>query len=363
MIGWYIHHQGRGHLHRATAVARAAAEAGLEITGLSSLPEPTDWPGADWVQLERDDTATRPEPRDATASGALHWVPRHHPGLLRRSAQVSAWLDAARPALVVADVSVEMALLVRLHGVPVVTVALPGDRTDRAHQLGYAVSERVVGMWPAEAANMLHGAEAVHALGGLSRFAPQSSPADASSLPHAASRLHASPLNLLPLDVLALNIVVLSGGGGGSVGSSSIARLRRMLPSAEIVILGGDGSWEHDPWPQLVRADLVVTAAGQNSIAEVAASRTPALVTALDRPHQEQQRMLAALERGPWPAVRMPDPDDDTGWTEALTQVLRRDGQDWSSWCDGGAAVRFADLLQDLVAQEAPHQPGMEVNR
>ena len=31
MIGWYIHHQGRGHLHRATAVAQVNRIARLRL--------------------------------------------------------------------------------------------------------------------------------------------------------------------------------------------------------------------------------------------------------------------------------------------------------------------------------------------
>lgn len=342
MIGWYIHHQGRGHLHRATAVARAAALRGVQITGLSSLSQPADWPvGAGWVHLERDDTAEDGGFRDPTASGALHWAPVHHPGLRRRSAQLSTWIDQAVPELLVVDVSVEIALLARLHGVPVVTVALPGDRRDPTHRLGYEISAAVVGMWPAQAAEIFAGATEVHALGGLSRFSPESPRADQPGSPEGA-----------PAD-RQLEILVLSGGGG-AVSDAAIGQLRRTLPQARLRILGGEASWTDDPWPLLTRADLVLTAAGQNSIAEVAASRTPALVTALDRPHQEQTHMLDALDRGPWPALRTPDPADDAGWDQAVARALSLDGADWASWCDGAAAERFAELLASMPTLQAP---------
>lgn len=369
MIGWYIHHQGSGHLHRATAVVKAAAAHGLSVTGLSSLPEPADWPGAAWLRLDRDDTRLPGSPAgggtagggtagessvgesseralDPTAAGALHWVPRHHPGLLRRNAQLSSWLESSRPELLVVDVSVEVALLARLHGIPVLTVALPGDRTDPAHQLGYAISERVVGMWPEDATGIFQGIENVQALGGLSRFTPKlpstgSTDADTGS-PTAARDTTDSTTS-------PLRVVVLSGGGGGGIEAGCIAQVRRLLPAAEVTVLGGESAWEADPWPGLQRADLVLTAAGQNSIAEVAASRTPALVTALDRPHEEQRYMLAALERGPWPVMRMPASQDDASWEVAVSQILQLDGGKWSSWCDGAAAGRFARLLQELT--------------
>ena len=58
-------------------------------------------------------------------------------GLLRRGAAVVRWVERHRPSLVVVDVSVEVTLLVRLLGVPVVVVAMQGDRHDRAHRTAY----------------------------------------------------------------------------------------------------------------------------------------------------------------------------------------------------------------------------------
>ena len=112
-VGYYVHHQGSGHSHRALAISRAAS---LPITGLSTGPTPTGWPG-DWVDLPDDAGATdRP---DKSAHDRLHYAPEHHPGLRDRMAAISAWIGATRPAALVVDVSVEVALLARLHGVPV----------------------------------------------------------------------------------------------------------------------------------------------------------------------------------------------------------------------------------------------------
>ena len=79
MIGYYIHHVGHGHLHRATAVARALAE---PVTGFSSLSAPKDWPGP-WIQLDRDDEDVARDRTDQTARERLHWVPLGHHGLGR----------------------------------------------------------------------------------------------------------------------------------------------------------------------------------------------------------------------------------------------------------------------------------------
>ena len=76
MIGWYVHHHGHGHLHRAQTVAARLAERGEEVTVLSSLPRPAGWSGA-WVRLARDDAGRVVDP---TAAGQLHWVRSGTPG-------------------------------------------------------------------------------------------------------------------------------------------------------------------------------------------------------------------------------------------------------------------------------------------
>src|SRR5690606_36519079 len=128
MIGYYVHHQGEGHRRRALAVAR---ELRVPVTGLGTGDDPEGWPG-EWVSLAPDDVPEVKDPAfaDVTAGDILHWVPRHHPGLLERHRQIVEWIAAERPALVVVDISVEVTLLVRLCGIPVVVGAMPGDRTD-----------------------------------------------------------------------------------------------------------------------------------------------------------------------------------------------------------------------------------------
>ena len=53
-------------------------------------------------------------------------------------------------------------------------------------------------------------------------------------------------------------------------------------------------------------ADVVVTDAGQNAIAEIAACRTPAVVVPADRPHEEQATTASVLAGTDWPALVLP---------------------------------------------------------
>ena len=73
VIGYYVHHQGRGHLQRARAIGRHLAE---PPTMFSSIARPDQVDR--WIALPMDNQSS---PEDPTASGTLHWVPRHDRGL------------------------------------------------------------------------------------------------------------------------------------------------------------------------------------------------------------------------------------------------------------------------------------------
>ncbi|WP_382305770.1 glycosyltransferase [Herbiconiux sp. UC225_62] len=330
MIGYYIHHVGRGHLSRASAIA-AELEPHEPVTALSSLPRPEDWSG-EWVTLPRDDDDLPFGDEGADAGGRLHWTPVQAPGLRTRMAMVSEWIAAARPSVIVSDVSVEIALLARLHGVPVVSVALPGRRDDEAHRLGFAVSSTIVSAWPPDAHGMLSGldvdAAAKHvAVGAISRFRHQ---------PSALPRDRPAG----PPRVLLLN------GRAGGIDPAVLTRAREQTPGWEWRMAGGDaGPWLEDPWPLIRAADVVLTHAGQNAIAEVAAARKPAVVIAEPRPHEEQLHTAAVLTDVRWPALVIQDPLD-TDWASTLTTALGYDGGSWAGWNDGSGAARAAAAIR-----------------
>lgn len=335
MIGYYVHHHGRGHLHRAIAIA-AALE--TPVVGLSSLPKPAAWRGP-WIELPRDDDGGTMI--DAGARGRLHWVPEHHVGLRSRMAEISSWIDHVEPRLMVVDVSVEVSLLARLHGVPVVTVVLPGDRRDPAHQLVHSVARRLVAVWPPEARRLLRGVDEdsgrLVRVGGLSRFDGR----PATPAVRTGSRRQ---------------VVVLAGAGGSDLTPEQLDRAMEQTTGWEWTVLGGPGTWVEDPWDLLCGADVIVTHAGQNAIAEVAAARRPAVVIPQPRPFGEQDVMAAGLAGSArWPVV-VRGAFPATGWSELLDGVAGLDGERWSGWNDGHGAARAAALIE-AEAQAAVSDP------
>ncbi|NHC24562.1 UDP-N-acetylglucosamine--N-acetylmuramyl-(pentapeptide) pyrophosphoryl-undecaprenol N-acetylglucosamine transferase [Nocardioides sp. IC4_145] len=330
-IGYYVHHVGRGHLHRAGSIAAELARGGVEVTGLSTLPEPAGWPSP-WVQLARDDEGVDPARDAVTAGGRLHWVPRHAAGLRDRSAAISAWIGATAPRAMVVDVSVEVCLLARLHGVPVVSAVLPGVRDDAPHLLGADVADALLAFWPAEATarGMVRPAalaDRVTAVGGLARYA----------VADPAPRRKGAP-----------RVTYLAGSGGHDLDPVLLAEARRETPDWEWTVLGGTAPWVDDPRSAIAEADVVVTHAGQNALAEVAALRRPCVVVPQDRPHDEQHTTARVLDAGPWPAVAR-ETFPVTGWAALLDEARGLDGAAWAGWCDGGAAARAAEVVRRVA--------------
>ena len=329
MIGYYVHHRGSGHLHRAMVVSAAIHE---PVTILSSLSRPESWNGG-WVDLPLD---TDVGPVDPTAGGGLHWAPLDSKGLRGRMAVVSAWIQAACPSVILVDVSVEVSVLARLHGVRVVTYAQPGDRSDPAHTLGYRVASAIIAPWPrGMKPSVLHPAVEARLdyVGAISRIPV------AVGIPRQNNR-----------------IAILNGSGGRGISTldTFVAQCIKALPNHDWVRLEGQSAAtvEHT----LRECALVIAHAGQNAVAEIAACRTPAILVPEDRPHGEQQALGNSLNASGFPVVGT-SPDDLAHRASLIELAFRCDGQAWSGWVDGDAASRAATVIE-TVAAGAPAAQG-----
>jgi hypothetical protein len=331
VIGYYVHHQGRGHLHRTLAVA---AELTGPVTVLSSLPRPAGC-RLPWVELARDDLGSG-RGRDVEAGGTLHWVPRGDDGIAVRAGQVVEWVVRERPRAFVVDVSVEVALLVRLTGTTVVVSAMPGDRSDRPHRTAYDLADRLVAPWP-QALGVQRWDPAWEAktsfVGGISRFdgrVPATRPRPPGSGPRRG--------------------LLLWGSGAGDADDRRLRGLVAATPGWDWQVAGiGPRLGPDEVWAALGRADVVVTHAGQNAVAEVSAARAPAVVVADDRPFGEQHATAAALRRGDVAVALDQWPDDDQ-WPALLDRALALGGAGWRRWSTGHGARSAAAAIEACAA-------------
>lgn len=330
MIGYYVHHVGRGHLRRARQISAALTDS---VTVLSSLPRPDRWVG-EWLQLPRDDDAETYG--ETTAGGALHWAPIGDPSYRRRMSALAQWIEVARPRVLVVDVSVEVVALGRLLGVPVVAVAQPGDRSDRPHRLGYNLVDAVLAPWPAEFSDILQLPDEalrakVHFVGAISAF---------------DGRRRGG----MPWPGPGRGVLLLQGAGGSEITDTGIARARAATPRWSWVTIGGATAqhWVTDPWPLLCSADVVVSHAGLGALADIAAARIPAVIIPQERPHEEQLRTAAGLADQGVAVVldRWPPP---AAWPEILQQATDLGAAGWSRWSDGAGAARAAEVIENVA--------------
>ncbi|KUI32818.1 hypothetical protein AU195_14770 [Mycobacterium sp. IS-1496] len=326
MIGYYVHHHGRGHTSRALAISRHLTE---EVVFFSSAPRPRELrPGVDWVRLPLDVPGQDTAAADPTANGRLHWVPLNLGGLADRSAVLVNAITTLRPRRMVVDVSVEVALLCRLAGVAVTVMAMPGDRGDAVHALGYDIADRIVAPWSREVYRpgwLAPHDERTHYVGVISRFdgAPPVTPS--------AARPRTG--------------LLLAGAGGSATPDDALDQLRRAAPDCRWVAAGGDAGWVDELWPLLSGADVVVTHAGQSAIADIATAGVPAVVIPQQRPFGEQCATAGALaEAGVVvTAPAWPRPDE---WAGLLSAARTRNaGGRWQRLRGAGAAARAASVI------------------
>jgi hypothetical protein len=105
-------------------------------------------------------------------------------------------------------------------------------------------------------------------------------------------------------------------------------------------------------WQELCRADVVVTHAGQNAVAEVAAAAAPSVVVASPRPFDEQVHTARTLA-GAGIAVGLDSWPGRERWPDLLRRAEILGGRGWRQWAFGDGARRAAEHLNQLVASSA----------
>ena len=294
---------------------------------LSSLP-PQDW--APWVHLPRDD---RGGTAGAAAHGRLHYAPTDNRGHRDRMAAIADWAARTSAAAAVVDVSVEVAVLLRTLGVPTTVLAMPGRRTDAPHRLGYDLADRIVAPWPGELyrpAWLERYGDRVSYVGGISRHTVASGP---------GRRTGSDGTR---------RVVLVGGAGGSELTAADLTAARDATPGWSWTVAGPLGEWHADVETLLRDADVAVIAAGQNSVADVAAAGCRAVVVPQPRPYDEQRTTARVLARAGLAVVRERWPQAHE-WPQVLDRAAGLDSH-WERWQVAGAARRAAQAVIGLCA-------------
>ncbi len=334
-LGYYVHHQGAGHWQRACAIAARSAR---PCTLIGTL-DPARAEAAPGPVLRLADD--RLEEGFAGADGAahrplcLHYAPLGHPGIRDRMAALAAWVGRADPALMVVDVSVEIALFARLLSVPTIVVRLAGDRTDTAHLEAFRAAEALVAPFPEvlEAPSTPDWVRAKTLYAGF-----------------LGDEARAGTTTAAPADDDAIVVVLGQGGARRSVADLVLAA--EAVPERAWHVLGQlDGApvatlppnlhlhgWVADAGAYVARAGIVVGAAGDGVLGLAASARRRFLCLPEARPYGEQVVKARALaERGAavvsetWPGAEWPELIAGTARLDpaVLGDLVRPDGLGW----------------------------------
>lgn len=335
-IGYYVHHHGDGHRQRALAIAEAlGGRVTLLGTGLAgrtghirAVDLPDDRIAGD--SFAGNDAGPRPN--------ALHYAPIDHDGIRRRVSVLTAWIADMQPALIVVDVSVEVAMLARLASVPTVYVRLNGRRDDIAHLEAF------------------RGAKAL--------LAPFAAGLDDLDTPENIRRhtFYAPGLGVRrgSAEVDPKKILVVVGRGGERVQGDAWAAAAAAMPDyrwqvigpcthpancpANLMLLG----WVDDAATMIASAGIVIGAAGDGLVGSVIASRRPFICLPERRPYGEQMAKAARLEalRAAIVSDRWPK---DRDWPELIARARALDPQRQAALDAEDGAQRVARWLADLA--------------
>lgn len=357
-IGYFVHHQGRGHAERCAALVAALPAArpvtvfsarddifppmrrGVEIRRLPSLFEPTggECP-ADWVGTP--DT--------------LHCAPLGWPGIRRAMAEIAGWFDAADPALLISDVSAEIAQMARICSVPHVAVLQHGDRDDPGHRAAFDGAAGLLAPFDARLAQPEWSpqmrARTCFAGGlGIDMDLPGRAEARARIGVGQGSRM----------------VLVLSGGGGSGFAAAPLGVGARTDPDAVWITIGHvardwhatePANLRHDGWVEsaadhLAAADLVVASTGNTICHQVLAAGLPWIAVPEWRYFDEQVRKAQALAAAGL-AHHLPAlPASAQAWSRAIAAAgALHDPARQRAMVRRDAAAHAADWIERLVSR------------
>jgi hypothetical protein len=350
-IGYFCHHQGRGHALRAAAFANAVAkrhpvtifcartdifprlDAGVTVQAIPSLFEPTG--------QEAPGLASLPQPE------TVHCAPLGWPSIRAAMGQLASWFAEADPALLVSDVSAEVAQLARLCSVPHVCVLQHGRRTDPGHRAAWDGAVGLIAPF-AEALAQPDWPEAQAAktcfAPGLGVELPQG-PRGAAIRPYA---------------------LVISGEGGDGIAEAPIALAARAFPALDWITIGAvrrdwhatppgnlhHAGWVEDAPSRIAGAALIVASTGNSTCHQILAAGKPWIAVPEWRYFDEQVEKARALMRAGAALGLTHLPSSAAAWREAVRKVRQtHDAERQRALLSASPAQDVADWTDALVAR------------
>jgi len=280
-IAFYVHHHGSGHIMRTLAIAKALSNCKVTLLG-SDLENymhiiPSHYKV---IHLPMDTPSSNDLYVGNNLPAGLHYAPLNIEGQRKRVNIMTHFFSTVFPLLLVVDVSVEIAMLATLSGVPFIVVKQHGDRIDLPHILAYSNAVGVLAPYPKTMSgnDIKWIMEKTFFAGGISRFKVREDAAN-------------------PREK-QVSIVV--GQGGTSINIPLIEHIANCCPDWCLQVLGEvknpNNTYENicyhgkvsHPDGIMEKCCIVIGNAGHNTVMEVAALGKRFITIPEDRPFNEQ---------------------------------------------------------------------------
>ena len=298
-------------------------------------------PGSPLCRAYSDDAAFDGLDAAETRPSSLHYAPLDHEGVRARTAAVASWIAWERPALMVVDVSVEIAMLARLCSTPTVYVRLAGNRYDLAHLDAFRGARALLAPFHADLDEPTEPAWVRN----RTRYIPG---------------LTTAPAVETPRDDVVL--AVFGRGGGGEVDGAALADVARATPHlswraigpvrppahmpGNLEVLG----WVADPDTEIARAGVVVGGAGDGLVNAVCAAGRPFVCLPERRAYGEQAAKAERLRALDAAVVchQWPEPH---AWPEKLARAKALGGSRLARLHDTAGPAKAAAFLLEVAAR------------
>jgi len=357
-ICYFVHHQGRGHAERASAIANKLVklrpvtlfcaredifrglDRRVEVCKLPSLFEPTGEEAPMMASLPMPET--------------VHCAPLGWPGIRAAMAQLANWFEAEKPALFVSDVSAELGQLARLCSVPHVAVLQHGERGDPAHEAAYTSAVGLLAPY----SDALEQSERPQWMKAKTHYAP----GVGVNVPDFPTREEARRRLNLPMDREI--VCVIGGGGGAGTPTAPLTLGARAKPESLWVTIGKVVSewhetppgnlvhhgWVDNPRDWVAAADRIVSSCGNTTVHMVLAAAKPWIAVPEWRYFDEQVMKAEALDREGLAAIAKQWPSHAAGWEKLHDAARRLEPADQARFVDPRAPEKAARWLDELAS-------------
>ena len=358
-IGYFVHHQGRGHAERAAAIAAQLAKDrhvaifcarpdifpalanNVEVIEIPSLFEPNGEHCGNLADHATPDT--------------LHCAPLGWHSITQATGTIIQWFVEQRPALFITDVSAELGQLARIASMPHLAVLQHGERSDPGHMSSY---ESAIGLL-APYSRELEQAERPRWMRDKTIYAPGVG-IDCSQL---TERNEARRKLGLALDMQM--VVVLGGGGGVGLPSAPLTLGARDDCESEWVTLGKMQSewhetppgnlrhlgWVDNPEDWISAADRIVSSCGNTTVHMVAAAGKPWVAIPEWRYFNEQYCKAEALDRAGVAAISRQWPSSVGEWRKLWEAAKHLELDKQRQLINPNAAQAAAAAINSLVTR------------